>query len=295
MSQTATVAVARAKEVYEDRTLRARLLDTLKYLTRTEVHTYAFSVAANAILSFFPFMLLMLTLLDRKLHSPAMSDAFVSLLRDYLPTAQDFLIGNLKRMVWAKGGGIKIFSLFMLLFTSSGVFLPLEVALNQVWGIPKNRSYLKNQIVSLLLAFGCGALAMLSVAATARSNVFVQTLVGNSNNFAVHGIEWIVMKVFAGVASILIFFVIFWVLPNGKVPVLPVFTAAMVTGLLWEFSKYLYILCLPWLDFREAYGPFSISVTLIIWAFLSGLLLLGGAHLSANGRQVVSKHVKAVN
>jgi membrane protein/epoxyqueuosine reductase len=31
------------------------------------------------------------------------------------------------------------------------------------------------------------------------------------------------------------------------------------------------------------YGPFSISVTLIFWAFLSGLLLLGGAHLSANG------------
>jgi membrane protein len=87
------------------------------------------------------------------------------------------------------------------------------------------------------------------------------------------------------IASILIFFVIFWVLPNGKVPVLPVFTAALVTGLLWEFSKYLYILCLPWLDFREAYGPFSISVTLIIWAFLSGLLLLGGAHLSANGRR----------
>jgi hypothetical protein len=29
------------------------------------------------------------------------------------------------------------------------------------------------------------------------------------------------------------------------------------------------------------YGPFSLSVSLMFWAFLSGLLLLTGAHLSA--------------
>jgi hypothetical protein len=34
---------------------------TVKYLLRTEVHTFAFSVAANAILSFFPFVLLLMT------------------------------------------------------------------------------------------------------------------------------------------------------------------------------------------------------------------------------------------
>jgi len=38
---------------------------------------------------------------------------------------------------------------------------------------------------------------------------------------------------------------------------------------------------LPWLNFEEVYGPFSLSVTLMFWAFLSGLLLLAGAHLSA--------------
>ena len=36
---------------------------TVKYLFRTEVHTFAFSVAANAILSFFPFVLLLMMLI----------------------------------------------------------------------------------------------------------------------------------------------------------------------------------------------------------------------------------------
>src|ERR1039458_2724876 len=42
---------------------------TLRYLTQTEVHTYAFSVAANAILSFFPFIVLLLTLIRRVIRS----------------------------------------------------------------------------------------------------------------------------------------------------------------------------------------------------------------------------------
>ena len=37
------------------------LLATVKYLMRTDVHTFAFSVAANSILSFFPFVMLMMT------------------------------------------------------------------------------------------------------------------------------------------------------------------------------------------------------------------------------------------
>jgi membrane protein len=285
-TQAAGAAAARAKhaasDAMHDPTLRARLWDTAKYLTQTEVHTYAFSVAANAILSFFPFLLLMLTIIDRKLHSRTMSDVFVSLLRDYLPTNQDFVIGNLRKMVWARGGGIKVFSLIMLLFTSSGVFLPLEVALNKVWGIPKDRSYLGNQVVSLLLAFGCGALAMLSVAASAGNHLLLHNLLGDhADNFLIKGVEWLVMKLCAVLASILIFFVIFWLLPNGRVPVKPVLSAAFLTGVLWEGGKYLYMLSLPLLNFQEAYGPFSISVTLIFWAFLSGLLLLGGAYLSA--------------
>jgi membrane protein len=89
------------------------------------------------------------------------------------------------------------------------------------------------------------------------------------------------MKVCAVAASIAIFFLIYWLLPNGKVPARAVLPTAIVMGLLSEALKYGYILALPWLNFAEVYGPFSLSVSLMFWAFLSGLLLLTGAHLSA--------------
>jgi membrane protein len=253
---------------------------TAKYLLRTEVHTFAFSVAANAILSFFPFVVLLMTLIRRVFHSRVMNDVVVELLRDYLPAGQDFVIRNLTAMVSSRQR-VQIVSLIILLVTSSGIFMPLEVALNRVWRFPNNRSYLHNQLISLGLAFGCGVLALLSIAATA-GNVALMTffLRGHGTGF-IRIVGFFVMKAFAIAASIAIFFLIYWILPNGKVPVRAVLPTAIIMGLLSEALKYGYILALPKLNFAEVYGPFALSVSLMFWAFLTGLLLLAGAYLSA--------------
>jgi len=256
------------------------VLATIKYLTRTDVHTFAFSVAANAILSFFPFMVLMMTIIRRVFHSRVMYDVVVQLLRDYLPAGQDFVIRNLTSMVSSRQR-VQVFSLIILLITSSGIFLPLEVALNRIWRFERNRSYLGNQLVSFGLAFACGALAMLSIALTAGPVAFLEFILRGYGTGFVRLVGFLMMKVFAIAASIAIFFLIYWVLPNGKVPARAVLPAAIVMGLLSEALKYAYILALPWLNFQEVYGPFALSVSLMFWAFLSGLLLLAGANLSA--------------
>ena len=180
------------------------------------MHTFAFSVAANAILSFFPFVVLLMTVIRRVFHSKVMYDVIVQLLRDYLPAGQDFVIRNLNAMVNSRQG-VQMVSLLILLVTSSGVFLPLEVALNRVWHFEKNRSYLGNQVISLVW-LACGVLALLSIALTAGPVAFMQFLLRGYGTGFVRVVGFVVMKVFAILASIAIFFLIYWLLPNGKVP-----------------------------------------------------------------------------
>jgi membrane protein len=256
------------------------VLSTVKYLMRTDVHTFAFSVAANSILSFFPFVVLLMTLIRRVFHSRVMYDVVVELLRDYLPAGQEFVIRNLTAMVNSRQR-VQVVSLIILLITSSGVFLPLEVALNRVWRFENNRSYLGNQVISLSLAFACGVLALLSIALTAGPVAFMEFILRGYGTGFVRLVGFLMMKIFAIAASIAIFFLIYWLLPNGKVPARAVLPAAIIMGLLSEALKYAYILALPWLNFQEVYGPFALSVSLMFWAFLSGLLLLAGANLSA--------------
>ena len=262
------------------KTYSGLLFSTVRYLLRTEVHTFAFSVAANALLSFFPFVLLMMVLIRRVFHSPVMYDVLVQLLRDYLPAGQDFVIRNLNALVQARQR-TQLVSLLILLVTSTGIFMPLEVALNRIWRFPGNRSYVGNQLIALGLAFACGVLALLSVGMTAGNVTLLGTLLLGHGIFFVRMVGFVVMKIFAVTASIAIFFLVYWLLPNGKVPARAVLPTAVIMGLLSETLKYCYILALPRLNFQEVYGPFALSVSLMFWAFLSGLLLLTGAHLSA--------------
>ena len=259
----------------------AQVAAMLRYLSSTEVHTYAFSVAANVILSLFPFIVLILTVAQRVFHSPAMVVVVWDLMRILLPSNQDFVMRNMVLLAHPHGG-TQLFSAIMLLVTSTGVFLPLEVALNGVWGVKKNRNYLANQAVSLGLALGAGGLVLASVALTAgQHNLLNWLFFGHTENLfyalAVHG----ALKIVAGVSSILLFFLIYWLLPNRKIPAIAVLPTAVVVGLAWEGAKYLYVLVLPRLNLAAVYGPFQVSVGLMMWAFLSGLLLLAGARFSA--------------
>ncbi len=259
----------------------AQIVALLKYLTQTEVHTYAFSVAANVILSLFPFIVLLLTLSDQVFHSANMRNVVGQLMHSFLPTGQDFVMRNMALLAHPRKGA-QLFSGIMLVISSTGVFLPLEVALNKVWHAPKNRNYLHNQVVALGLAISVGVLAMLSVAISAGQQAVLGFLFfGHTSNLVYTLLSRFFLSLLAGMSSMAMFFLIYWILPNRKVPARAVLPTAIVTGLFWEGAKHLYIAALPWLDFQRVYGPFYISVGLMMWAFCSGLILLAGAHFSA--------------
>lgn len=252
-----------------------------RYLAQTEVHTYAFSVAANVILSLFPFIVLMLTLARRVFHSQSMEIVIGDMLRYFLPANQDFVVRNMSLLVHPRGG-VQVASVVMLLISSTGVFLPLEVALNRVWGVTKNRNYVMNLLVSLGLALAVGLLAITSIAFTAAQNEILKLLFfGKTNNIFFSFFANVFLYISAAFLSVAVFSVIYWVLPNRKVPLRAVLPTGIMTGLIWEGAKVVYVKTLPLLDLQSVYGPFSVSVTLMMWAFLTGLLLLAGAQSSA--------------
>jgi YihY family inner membrane protein len=262
-----------------------QLLSLGRYLMQSEVHTYAFSVAANAILSFFPLIVMMYTLARRVFHWPAMEASIGEMMRFFLPTVSErdssFVIRNMARIVSTQHG-IQLVSLVMLFISCTGVFLPLEVALNQVWGVVKSRSYLMNQVVSLGLALTMAFLAMGVVMLNAGQRaVLTFVFFGHTDNFVFNFlIRSLIEIAFAG-SSIAMFFLIYWLLPNRKIPPRAALPAAIVIGLMWQAAKAIYFVLLPKLDLEASYGPFYISVGLLIWGYVTGLLMLAGAHYSA--------------
>ncbi|HTJ29985.1 MAG TPA: YihY/virulence factor BrkB family protein [Acidobacteriaceae bacterium] len=252
----------------------------LSYLLDSEVHTFAFSVAANAILSFIPFIVMLYTIAHGVFHSESMIDVINEMVRYLMPSNQDWIIRNLA-YVASRGGG-RFLSLIMILISCTGIFLPLEVALNRSWGVLKSRNYLMNQLVALGLAVWMVILGLASIALNQVERwLLTLAFFGHTEFFLYKSINDIALVITTLIAGILLFFAIYWLLPNRRMPPGPVMRVAVVTAILWVASKYLFVAILPHLDLPNLYGPFSVSVGLLLWAYISGLLLFAGAQFSA--------------
>jgi len=269
-------APARASKWYRWRRDGKALVE---YLLDSEVHTFAFSVAANAILSFIPFIVLLYTLARSVFRSPTMVTVIGDMVRYFLPSNQDWVATNLA--LAAPRHGVQVFSLFMILISCTGIFLPLEVALNQAWGVAKSRNYVMNQTVALGLALLMIGLALAGILVNAgEQNLLAFLFFHHTDNLPFKAISYIWLALSSGAACIAFFFCIYWILPNRKVPAMPVLRTAIVTGVVWLAAKYLYVFILPHLDLKSLYGPFYVSVGLLFWAYVSGLILFAGAQFS---------------
>jgi YihY family inner membrane protein len=251
----------------------------LRYLLDSEVHTFAFSVAANAVLSFIPFIVLLYTIAHSVFHSQSMVAVISDMVEYMLPSNQNWVAQHLAAV--APRSSVRVVSLVMILVSCTGIFLPLEVALNRSWGVAKSRNYLMNQLLALGLALWMVMLGLGSVMLNEGQRwVMTCMFFGHTDNFVFNLIAQSWLAISTAIAAILLFFAIYWLLPNRKLPPQPVLRLAVITGLLWVASKYLFVALLPRLDLPALYGPFSISVGLLLWAYVSGLLLFAGAQFS---------------
>lgn len=243
----------------------------------TEVHVYGFSIAVNVLLSFFPFLIVIYSVCRQMLGWRAATLAIGFVLDDYFPgELNNFVSGNLQAAVSSRRT-LPFVSVLLLLFTANGIFEPLEVAFNKVWGITPNRSFVRNQVVSLGLIFACGTLGLASTVLTAI----------NARAFGGDSLTALFAPLFFKMAAlpvtILILFLVYWVLPNAKIRWQSVLPAAVVAGVALEALKYVNLVTWPlWRDKLHAeYGPFYYSVTIVLWSFLGAMIILGGAEWAA--------------
>jgi uncharacterized BrkB/YihY/UPF0761 family membrane protein len=271
---------------------------TLHYWMQTEVHVFAFSVSANVLLSFFPFLIVMASITEYLLRWPAATHAIQIALSTYFPYriedwlwrgeahAHNGLLGIVSRQK-----SFQALSILLLLFTANGIFEPLEVGLNKVWGCKANRSFVRNQFISLGLIFTCGILAMVSALFTGlnvESTAALPFMTDLLNNLA--------FKFAALPVSIFILFLVYWLLPNCKVNPKDVVAASIFVGFLIEILMWINLLTWQWTQqkMRSEYGPFQYSVTLILWSFMGSMLVLAGAEWSARKARERAERVDSI-
>jgi membrane protein len=252
---------------------------TARYLARTEVHAFGFAIAASTLLSLPPLLNVMMSLCRYAFHWRAAEDAIRFGVEAYFPVD---IVDILRRAQVFQPKPFEFVSMILLLFTANGIFEPLEVALNRAWGVTKDRSYVKNQLLSFGLILLCGGLALGSFLLTAMDKEWLGRLFGASQPVP----NWMLLIVFKLVAIpmiMLALFLTYWLLPNCQVPLARIAPVAVVSGLTITLLQYLVVLAWPWLilKLRHDYTPFEHSASIILFSFVASMIVLAGAEWSA--------------
>ena len=124
--------------------------------------THAASIAYYALLSLFPFLLLLISLLGSITADENDRLAVLTFVFFYFPTQFEFVNTQLEAFRQSSirvgiGGAIA------LIWASLGVFGALTSAINEAWGVEKQRSFWKHRMVSFLMLVASGGVVVVAL------------------------------------------------------------------------------------------------------------------------------------
>jgi membrane protein len=176
-----------------------------------------------------------------------------------------------------------------LVLGATGIFGQLQDALNTIWGVTSRPgqglwSFIRTRFFSMAMVLGIGFLLLVSMALTA----FVHSFAGYIGNLvALPG--WVIVglnAVLSFVVVLLLFALIFKVLPDVRIRWRDVWVGAIGTALLFTAGKYLLGLYLARQSNASAYGMGSAFVVILLYIYYSSMILYLGAEFT----QVHARH-----
>ena len=245
--------------------------------------THAAAISYYALLSLFPFLLLVISMLGSITADEADRLAVLDFVFRYFPTRLDFVTTQLDafrqmRLQVGVVGGVA------LIWASLGVFGAITTAVNEAWGVETQRSFLKHRLVSfLMLAAGGGvmvaALLLVSASQMAEMSWFGEVL----GQFRwLRPLETLTVRYAATILLILGIGLLFFFVPNVKTRFRDVWVGAIFTGVLWRVTLGVF----SWLvggsgRLTEIHGSITAVVVFLLWIYVSSVILIYGVEFTA--------------
>jgi len=267
-----------------------------KILTRSlmafmdnDLTTAAAAVSYFSMLTLFPTLLLLLTIGNSLLGPKTVEKYVIGQVLAFLPGAEEFVRRNLDS-ISEISTSVVISCVIVMLWAASWMFMVIEKALNRIWGTYP-RSFLHGRIWNIAVM----SLVWALLAASALFTAFITGVQAASNNAstrfplklgpwlsALSSYAWQTMFIVASIAvTVLLFTVLYKLLPNTHVPFTEALTGAVLAGVLWEGAKFGFAFLLPYFHYDLLYGSIGAGVALLSWVYFSSVIMLFGAQFTA--------------
>ena len=245
--------------------------------------TFASSIAYYALLSLFPFFMLVLSLLGGLTASDQDRAEILGFVLRYFPQQFEFVTKQLDAFQQARIR-LGVAGSILMIWAAMGVFGAVTSAINHAWGVEKQPNYFKHKLISFVMLLAAGVLLMAGLLLVSAINVsearwFAVVLRRTPGLLVLQGfaLKWATTLLFIVIVGMVFYFV-----PNAKVRFRDVWVGAILTGLMWRgalfgFSWYVR----DSTRFTVIHGQIAAVVVFLLWVYVSAVILLFGAEMTA--------------
>lgn len=263
---------------------RSIISHSLHQFHENDLFTSSAAMSYFGLMALFPALLLLLAMGNRITAATELLSHAV----EVYPGSGKFLRETINSMS-AVSTGVIITCAVVTIWAGSWVFAVIERALNRIWGAT-SRTFWHGRALTIGMIGIVGILLALSVLLTSIV-VGLREIAGRLSPrqlahypvlMSVGSVFW--QGIFA-IASFLVtatlFVVVYRFMPKAEVTFRDTLPGAIIGGLLWEAAKYLFAWTVNYFHYDQIYGSVGAVVAVLTWSYVSSLILLFGAQLTA--------------
>ncbi len=246
------------------------------------------AIAFYMLFSLFPLFLAMISVLGFVLGPEAEHEELAVRLAETLPISSEFIRDTMHEVVEARAitGAASILGLFT---AATAAFGAIRKGINAAWGINQTRPFIKERLIDFTLVLGAGLL-LIATLFSAPVLVVLRDIIlflAPETVYLTNFVWALTPALIFLVSAFCICAVLYRYLPNTEVRMAQVWPGALLaavalTGvseaLVWYFSAF------P-LAYNVIYGSVGYIMALLTWAYMSAIILLFGALMTASYSQ----------
>ncbi len=266
-------------------TKRRILFRSITSFLDNDLITSSAAITYFGMLVLFPTLLLTLSV-AQSYFGESIHREILGRLHTFMPGSAEFVQRNLEAISQVSAS-LLVTAFAILLWAGSWIFTVIERAMCRMWGT-QPRSFLHGRLLTVGMIASVGLVLMASLLITSGV-VTIQALTVNLPVKQVPlQIAWlgsllwqVILAVFSLLLTTSLFVLIYRVMPNTKISLIEVLPGAIFAGILWEIAKFSFAWMLPYFHYDLLYGSIGAVVALLTWGYLSSLIMLFGAQLTA--------------
>jgi membrane protein len=244
----------------------------------------AILIAWQLLFSLFPLVIGILSIIGLVLRDPAVQATMAESIARQFPEQATELVGFISE-TRDLGGIFGIISIVGLLWSGSSLFGVMGTVFDRFYGVP-DRGFVRQRLISFLMMAVYTVLATVSVASSSVSGFLVgisQEVLPVEVPYFAFAVGWAVSLL----SAVLMFLVLYRVVPNAHVGLGHVWRGALLAGLLFVALTQVFPLYLHFLGGGfAAYKALGVFLLLMTWFYFLGMILCVGSLLNA----IVSEH-----